>query len=285
VSYLRKLAKRWVKKPALELVWNYRQATCHSRSLPDFIIIGAQKSGTSSLFAYLAQHPQLLPSWTKEVHFFDGGLKPHTDHYAKGECWYRAHFPIKDNMSIHARTFEASPFYIFNPLTPKRIFDLAPEVKLVAVLRNPTERAISQYFHEKRKGSEPLSLREALQAEEQRLKPFIEKQDYNNRIVKNCSYKSRGLYRQQLERFLEYFPMQQLLVLSSEEFFSEPGNTLRKVFEFTGVDTEFRVKKLRPHNVARNKNNIDPEVYSYLNNYYLPYNKELYELLGKDFGW
>ena len=188
-------------------------------------------------------------------------------------------------MSIHARTFEASPFYIFNPLTPKRIFDLAPEVKLVAVLRNPTERAISQYFHEKRKGSEPLSLREALQAEEQRLKPFIEKQDYNNRIVKNCSYKSRGLYRQQLERFLEYFPMQQLLVLSSEEFFSEPGNTLRKVFEFTGVDTEFRVKKLRPHNVARNKNNIDPEVYSYLNNYFLPYNKELYELLGKDFGW
>ena len=285
MSYLRKQAKRWVKKPTLELIWKYRQATCHSRSLPGFIIIGAQKSGTSSLFAYLSQHPQLLPSWTKEIHFFDGGLNPQADHYAKGECWYRAHFPIKDNMSIHARTFEASPFYIFNPLIPERIFDLIPEVKLVAVLRNPTERAISQYFHEKRKGSEPLSLMEALKAEEQRLKPVIEKQDYNSRIFKNCSYKSRGLYKQQLERFIKYFPLQNILVLSSEEFFSDPGKTLRRVFEFTGTDTEFRVKKLRPHNVARNKNNIDLEVYSYLNDYFLPHNQELYELIGTNFDW
>lgn len=285
MSYLRKMAKRWVKKPALELIWKYRQTTCHRRSLPDFIIIGAQKSGTSSLFAYLAQHPQLLPSWTKEVHFFDGGLKPQTDHYAKGECWYRAHFPIKDNMSIQSRTFEASPFYIFNPLTPERIFDLIPEVKLVAVLRNPTERAISQYFHEKRKGSEPLSLKEALQAEEQRLAPVIDKQDYNSRTFKNCSYKSRGLYKQQLERFLKYFPMQNILVLSSEELFSRPDSALGKVFQFTGVDSGFRTRKLRPHNVARNKNSIDPEVYSYLNNYYSHHNQELYELLGNDFGW
>ncbi len=270
---------------ALNVIWQYRRATWRSRSLPDFMIIGAQKSGTGSLYAYLSQHPQLLPSYKKEVHFFDGGLIPNIDNFEKGQAWYRAHFPFRKNVSTHSRTFEASPSYIFSPLTPRRIFDLVPEVKLIAVLRNPTERAISHYFHEKRKGRESMPIKEALQEEEKRLESVIDNKDYKSNIFIRHSYKGHGLYKRQIERFLKYFPWQQILVLNSEEFFSEPYNTLRQVFEFVGVDTGFKVKDLTPRNVAKNKSEVDPDIYRYLNNYFLPHNQALYELVGKRCGW
>lgn len=273
-----------MKTSARRLIRQYRQVTWRSRPLPDFIIIGAQKSGTSSLYAYLGQHPQLLPSFKKEVHFFDGGLSYKKDNYKEGQAWYRAHFPIKD-VGAPYKAFEASPIYIFNPLAPRRIFDLIPEVKIIALLRNPTERAISHYFHIRRAGREPLSINEALRAEEKRLASVIEGKDYKSAIFRWHSYKSRGLYKEQIERFLEYFSWQQILILCSEEFFSEPDTTLRRVFEFVGVDTGFKVQDLKPENVASNRSEVDPDVYRYLNNYFLPHNQALYELVGKNYAW
>ena len=286
MPFLKQMTLSWLKKsPARRLILQYRQATSRSGSLPDFIIIGAQKSGTSSLYAYLGQHPQLLPSSSKEVHFFDGGLNPKVDSFEKGQVWYRAHFPFRKNVSAYSKIFEATPLYIFNPFTPRRIFDLVPEVKIIAILRNPTERAISHYFHEKRKGRESLPIKEALQEEEKRLESVIKNKDYKNDIFIHHSYKSRGLYKKQIERYLNYFPWQQILILSSEEFFSEPNNTLKRVFDFVGVDTEFKVKDLKPRNVANNRSKVDSDVYEYLNNYFLPHNQTLYELVGKSYGW
>jgi len=282
---LKQMIPRWVTTPALKLIWIYQQATWRSRSLPEFIIIGAQKSGTSSLFYYLNQHPQLLPSNKKEVHFFDGGLNHNTNNFKKGLVWYRAHFPLKRVISNRDRTFEASPLYIFNPLVPKRIFDLVPKVKLIAILRNPTERAISHYFHEKRAGRESLPIMEALLEEEKRLKSVIANEEYKSDIFIHYSYKSRGLYKEQIERFLNYFPWGQILILSSEEFFSEPEKTLRQVFEFVGVDREFKVKDLKPRNMGTNKSEVNPDVYRYLNDYFMNHNQALYTLLGKNFGW
>jgi len=282
---LKQMTPRWVKTTARQLAWHYRQATWRSRPLPDFIIIGAQKSGTSSLYACLGQHPELVPSYRKEVHFFDGGLDPTVDTFARGPEWYRSHFPSRSNVSAHAKTFEASPLYIFNPLAARRLFDLIPEVKIIAVLRNPTERAISHYFHSIRNGDEQLPLNEALKQEEQRLQSVIANADYKNRTFIGQSYKSRGMYKQQLERYLNHFPWQQILVLSSEEFFSEPDTTLRRVFEFVGVDAGFKVKHLTPRNVTPNRSKVDQDVYAYLNSYFLPHNKALYELLGKSYDW
>jgi len=256
-----------------------------SLTLPDFIIIGAMKSGTSSLFAYLGQHPQLFPSSKKEVHFFDGGTSADVDNYVKGQAWYRAHFPLRKHMSTDSKTFEASPLYIFNPLAPKRIFDLVPKVKLIAILRNPTERAISHYFHEKRNHREPLSIYEALREEEKRLEPVIKVEDYKSEIFIHYSYKSRGLYKKQIEMYLNYFSWHQLLVLSSNEFFNELDSTLRRVFDFVGVDTEFTAKDLKPRNVANYRSEVDADVYEYLNNYFLPHNQALYKLVGKSYGW
>ncbi len=285
---LKQMIPKWVKTalrwPRYRLSMLYRLATWRSRYLPDFIIIGAQKSGTKSLYYYLSQHSELLPAFRKEVHYFDGGLDSHVDNFEKGQKWYCAHFPLKNNSTLQ-KTFEASPLYIFNPLAPRRIFDLIPKVKLIVLLRNPTERAISHYFHEKRLNKESLSIYEAFQREEQRLESVIKAKDYKNDIFIHHSYKSRGLYKDQLARYLKYFPRQQILVIKREEFFSEPDNTLRQVFEFVGVDTEFKVKDLRPRNVASNRGEVDQKVYEYLNSYFLPHNQALYELIGENYGW
>lgn len=285
MSLLKLAVPRWTKAPLRGATWRYRRATWRYRVLPDFILIGAQKCGTTSLFHYLGQHLQLAPSFGKEVHFFDGGLDPRVDNFAKGQAWYRAHFPLKKHMSAQNKTFEASPFYIFNPQAPKRIADLTPEVKLIAVLRNPTERAISHYFHEKRKQRDPLPIFEALLEEERRLDSVLQNEDYKHRVFIHHSYKSRGLYRKQLERYLEHFPPSQMLVLNSEKLFTEPDETLKRVFTFVGVDPGFMVKDLKPRNVASNRSQVEPEVYEYLTSYFRPHNQALYDLLGENFGW
>jgi hypothetical protein len=280
---LKRITRSWLKTAEYKLMRQYRHATWRNRSLPDFIIIGAQKSGTSSLFNYLAQHPQLLPSTEKEVHFFDGGLDPHVDTFEKGQAWYRDHFPLKKSISTHQKTFEASPLYIFNPLAPGRIFDLIPKVKIIAVLRNPTDRAISQYFHEKRANWETLSIYDALQNEEKRLESIGD--DYKNNAYIHHSYKSRGLYKAQIERYLNYFPWNQILVIASEEFFNEPHKTLKRVFEFVEVDPAFKINDISPSNVASNRSDVAPEVYEYLNCYFSSPNQALYEMVRENYGW
>ncbi|MEM9227886.1 MAG: sulfotransferase domain-containing protein, partial [Verrucomicrobiota bacterium] len=158
------------------------------------VIIGAQKSGTTSLYDYLIEHPQLLPASNKEVHFFDGGLTPELDAFTAGEAWYRAHFPLVSSVQAGQHSLEATPLYLFNPLVAARMHELIPEVKLIAILRNPTERAISHFFHEKRYGREPLSIAEAMAAEEERLKPAWENEDFKDEAFIHLSYKSRGHY-------------------------------------------------------------------------------------------
>lgn len=270
---------------ARRAIWRYRLATWTQRPLPDFIIVGAQKSGTTSLFHYLDQHPQLVGASTKEVHFFDGGLDENVDNYKKGQQWYRAHFAIKPKGNRLVRAFEASPLYLFNPLAAKRIHDVVPHAKLIAVLRNPTERAISHYFHEKRRNREPLDIREALGAEEGRLAPALEREDYRSKAFIHYSYKSRGHYAEQLNRYLKHFPKEQMLVLPSDDLFRNPGEILRRIFEFVQVSPDFEVRNLKPRNVGSNRERVDSDVYAELRDHFRPHNEALYKLLGRDYGW
>lgn len=268
-----------------KLAWSFRRATWRQRGLPGCIIIGAQKSGTTSLFYFLSQHPQLLPPFYQEVHYFDGGLDPCIDTYQQGPAWYRASFPLKKQLNRGARTFEISPLYIFNPLVPARINETLPEVKLIALLRNPADRAISHYFHEKRKGRESLPILEAFEQEEERLKEVKARRDYKNRIFINYSYKSRGLYAEQLKKYYARFSPDQILVLKSEDLFSHTMETLREIFGFMGVEQNFKPKNVAPKNVGENKMAVNQKVLDYLNEYFAPHNKSLYDLLHRDFGW
>ncbi|MBU0638918.1 MAG: sulfotransferase domain-containing protein, partial [Planctomycetes bacterium] len=137
--------------------------------MPDLLIIGAQKAGTTSLHRYLCRHPNVLGPWSKEVHYFD-------IQYDKGTTWYRTHFPswpykcLKDiRRGRRSLAFETSPYYLFHPCVPERVHKLLPNVKLIAILRDPVGRAYSHYHHELRLGYETLPLEEALAKEEERL--------------------------------------------------------------------------------------------------------------------
>ncbi|MEJ2366788.1 MAG: sulfotransferase [Acidobacteriota bacterium] len=263
----------------------FRQLTWRLRPLPGLIVIGAQKAGTTSLHYFLGQHPQLCPSLTKEVHFFDGGLERGVDTYAEGEAWYRAQFPLRRHVMNGGLAYETTPLYIFNPLAPKRIAAMIPGAKIVAVLRNPVQRAVSHYFKARRRGRESLPIMDAVKMEETRLAPALEQRDYKHPAFIRNSYKRRGLYREQLERYLEHFPRRQILILDSNPLFQDPHKTLRRIFKFAGVDPDFEPRDLRPQNVGRNRADVPREVYAYLEDYFRPHNQALYELLGEDYGW
>ena len=241
----------------------YRMATARKRALPDFLIIGAQKGGTSSLFHLLTQHPQIHPLdlKVKEVHYFD-----RERNYKKGELWYRAHFPLRDTINPGELVGEATPGYLFSPIAAKRIQKDLPNAKLICLLRNPTERAISHYF---------MSIRH-----KKDLRPVME-----TMLDDKSQYKQRGLYLEQIKRYESCLKKKQLLILSSEEFFANPQKILKQVFEFLGVDENFQCPDLSPRNVGKNKAPVPKEVYEYLNEYFKPYNRRLYSYLNRDFGW
>lgn len=271
---------------ASELTRKFRQLSSTRRVLPAVIVIGAQKAGTSSIFHYLRQHPQLIPPFhKKEIHFFDGGLDEKMDTFAKGEGWYRSHFPLQSEIDAESRAFEATPLYLFNPLCPLRISSLIPDAKLIVLLRNPVNRAISHYFHEKRGGHEPLSMIDAFYREESRLEPVIRSHDYKSKAFIHHSYKARGVYHLQLRRYFEIFSDEKIHVINSEDLFQHPDVVLRRVFEFIGVDRDFSVGDLLPRNRGANKKQVDDSVIEYLKEYFDPHNRELYKLLGKTYCW
>lgn len=273
-----------MKKYLNQLAFKALYLTRNLRPLPDFIIIGAQKSGTSSLFYLLSQHERIKASHKKEIHFFDGGIIPGEDNFQKGEDWYRAHFPIT-NKSKNILTGEASPLYMFHPLSAKRMHMLLPNVKIIAILRNPVERAISHYFHTLRGGFEPLSLMEALQKEEERILPYMSSNNFNNHLAGAYAYKQRGLYKQQLEKYYNIFPENQILILSTEELQLNPSKTLTDTFKFLNIESTVDNFNLTPQNVGSNKNEVDEKVVQYLTEYFEPHNKDLFKLIGKEFSW
>ena len=214
------------------------RSTSSLRLLPDFLIIGAQRGGTTSLYKYLAEHPAVAaPPLGKGAHFFD-------TNFARGEAWYRGHFPTR-LVGRAARggrpriTGESSPYYLFHPHAPSRVAAMLPGVKLIAMLRDPVTRAHSHYWHEVARGFESLSFDEAIEREPERLEPELARlradPDYNSFAHQHHSYLSRGLYAQQLDAWYSLFPRESILVVSSEEFFAEPDRVFRRVLAFLGL--------------------------------------------------
>lgn len=256
--------------------------------LPGLLVIGGKKCGTTSLFEQLAQHPQLLPAIQKEVHYFDGGRAPHYDSYAKGPEWYRSYFPPVRFPGITRRpavAFEASPTYLFFPMVPERIHQSLPQVRMIVLLRDPTERAISHYFHSCRMNQETLPIMEALKAEESRMGPGLKMGDPESEShFRRHSYKSRGHYAEQIERYFSVFPREQFLFIKSEDYFAHSASVLKKVFQFVGVDPDVEITDLRPKGTG-SKNRVDDEVYQYLDQYFEPHAVRLRSLLGEEFSW
>ena len=253
-------------------------------SLPNFLIIGAQKAGTTSLYGYLYQHPQILRARKKEVHYFDLN-------YSNGLQWYRSHFAPRHLIDTYPRriTGEASPYYLFHPLSASRIHCDLPGVKLIVLLRNPVDRAISHYFHAVQKGEEDLPIWRAFEEEEHRLEMEFEKMlldpSYQSTAFQRHSYKARGIYVTQIERFMELFGMDDILILKAEDMFQDYRQTLHMTYAFLGVDPGHLPAITKAKNVGTYPKHIPPGIRDYLNDYFRPYNEQLYNYLDRDFGW
>ena len=177
--------------------------------LPNFICVGAQKAGTTTLYHLLNQHPNICLPKEKETHFFLNG----TDKYSQGLKWYSNTF--FDTCPPKHIAGEISPGYMYMHYVPERIFsDIGPDVKLIFMLRNPIERAYSGYLMAKRIAAEPLDFAEAISKEKERI-------DRDENFQKLYSYADRGLYAKQIERYLEFFPIENMFFIVLETDFKE----------------------------------------------------------------
>ncbi len=259
----------------------YRQFTAHRRGLPQFIIAGAQKAGTTSLFAYLAEHPQCAASLTKEVHYFDQS-------YERGEAWYRTHFNVADHDAPARACFESSPYYMFDPRVPQRVHDLLPSVRLIFLLRNPVSRAYSHYQHSVRRGREILSFSEALAAEPVRLAGQHERLLADPRAQsdshRHYSYAARGLYAEQIADWLRYFPREQMLFVQAERMFKQPRDVFAEVLDFLGLES-FLPREFGSQNTGRYTEPMPEAARERLNRYFSEPNERLFDLLGVRYDW
>jgi len=265
-----------------------RELTAGARTLPDYLVLGAQKAGTTSLHRYLEQHPCVAPAALKEIHFFD--LE-----FWRGERWYRSHFPSSLYRTyahrVHGRRVlsgEASPYYLLHPLAPRRAQMTVPAARLIAILRNPVERAHSHYHHNVQWQLEDCStFPEALELEEQRLagerERILADARYQSFHHRHHSYLARGVYVEQLRAWLEHFPREQMLVLESGQFLHDTPAVFRRVLDFLELPPWEPREYLR-HNESR-RPPLDPRLRARLAAWFEPHNRALYQLLGQDLGW
>jgi len=254
-------------------------------ALPDVLIIGGQKCGTTYLYRLLNQHPLMRPAVKKEVDFFD------SPKFNKGVTWYRSRFPVPERED-QARTLtgEASPYYLFHPCAARRASEVIPQAKLIALLRNPVDRAYSDYQDRVRAGLETLNFEEALEMEAERIAGEVEKilsdRTYRSRNHRRYAYRSRGIYLNQLQEWHRYFDRRQFLVLKSEEFFANPLTTVRLVHQFLALPEH--VPEVRLSAEDRNSASYEPMAPAtrrQLEAFFEPHNRRLYQYLGVDFGW
>jgi lipopolysaccharide transport system ATP-binding protein len=264
-----------IKAPRIRNELVQRIENADSRQPPDFIIIGTQKGGTTSLHRSLSRHPDVGQSLMGEDHFFSW-------QYDQGLDWrrYLARFPLRGEV---ASVGVSSPSYLFHPRTPERVRLALPQVKLIALLRNPVDRAYSQHQMNFRKGIEPLSFEEAIAAEPERLHARSDWSDAGWRASSHVSYLTRGLYAEQLQRWFDHFPREQMLIIKSETFFAQPDDVFAHALRFLDLPA-WQPDKFKVSNPGAYEQ-MQPETRARLMEYFSPHNQRLYALLGDDFAW
>jgi Sulfotransferase domain len=266
------------------------------RTLPDFLVVGAAKCGTTSLFDWICMHPGVVRPSTngrprKELLFFDYN-------FYRGVDWYRKHFPLESERGEfereHGRPFvtgEATASYLTGYWVPERVREVTPDVKLIVTLRNPVDRAYSAFQMSRREGLEGCeSFEEAIALEDDRLAGELERTRNDPRYnpplpppLGYWSYLYRSRYADHVARWLELFPREQMLFLKFEDLAADPWRALEEVHSFLGLPSH-RASELRKLNAA-SYSEMSPRTRADLAEHFRPYNQRLRELTGIDFGW
>ena len=257
------------------------------REAPSFLIVGAQKAGTTALFNYLCRHGSFRRPLLKDIYFFDLN-------YVRGLEWYLSHFPSKASMDRlrqrtgeNTATGEGATYYLFHPCVPKRVAEVFPETKVIVLLRDPVRRAVSHYHHNVRMGREPLPMREAFEREPDRIGTETARlevdpnfQSFNHQ---HFSYLARGAYAEQLRRWHEHFPPEQILSLCSEKFYTSTDDIFRQVCRFIGIPPRSLPSYPREGAALRVQRDLDAEGFARAR--FESANEELFDLLGRRFDW
>lgn len=277
-----------VRRPLRSALRTAGRLTSGARIRPSFVVVGAQRAGTTSLHRTLKQHPAVLgPLLKKGVHYFDLN-------YARGDAWYQGHFPLTVTARFAARRTgmpvlagDASPYYMFHPLAPERIAADLPGVRVIVLLRDPVERAYSAYVHEQARGFETESFERALELEEERLAGAVERMRadpaYVSRPHQHNAYLTRGRYAEQLERLDSLIGRDRMLVLDSADYFADPGAGYLRTTRFLGLPDWPHVRHVR-HN-ARRRPDMDPALRARLREHFEPYDARLAGRLGEVPSW
>ena len=266
----------------------FRQITSTIRLLPSFIIFGVPRCGTTSLYNYLIEHPAILPALSKEIGFFELN-------YHKGISWYKLFFPtffskyqIKKEFRNKLITGEATSNYIHHPCVPSRIKTSLPDVKLIVLIRNPIDRAFSQYYKLVKLGREKLSFEEAIKIESERIKDETEKmlqnENYYSLKYHNYSYLTAGIYAERLEMWIKLFSKDQILILKSEDLYEDPKSTYEKTLEFLNLP-KYELQNFKKFNYYEDQPDMDKSIRQKLIEFYKPHNEKLYKLLDRNFNW
>jgi len=286
------LQKKVVTKPFLYklskfVFGDYISMIGSTRTLPDFIVCASPRSGSTSIYEGLLEHPNIFASKIKEIHFFDGN-------FHRGENWYRYHFPSKLKKLINEKIFkkkfvtgEATPNYLIHPHAAHRVQKISSEVKLILILRNPIDRAYSHYNSAVKNKREKLSFEDAIKEEKNLVRGEMEKMEDDedsstSEIYIRKAYFLQGLYYNNLSKWMKIFPRKQFLIINSEEFFKDPPKNFNEVYEFLGLP-QFNYRYVH-YNLGKYPPMKD-ETRRLLIEYYKPYNEKLYKLIGKSFDW
>lgn len=250
-------------------------------SKPDFMIIGAQKAGTSALFSMLDQCNNITPSKIKEIHYFDKDQKYKNSNLAE----YHLHFPLPFRVPKDNLIFEATPSYLYYPEVAERLFNYNPNLKFVVLLRDPAYRALSawtMYHHHFKTGiyqhlHDPRSFEEAINEE---------LQDFEIEIERDApyAYVKRGIYFYQIENYYNYFSKESFIFIENTDLLINTQTAMKKLFDFLGIE------KQKIELVRKNKSKVDNKLEYMdeiirLKNFYKPYNQRLYHLLSDKFNW
>ena len=260
--------------------------TASLRILPDFLVIGVGRGGTTSCFHYLSQHPSIIGSAYDEIGFFD-------ENFHLGLNWYRSMFPTKFLKKKIVKkfgkclTYDVTPAYIRKPWVARRIKELFPEIKLIVLLRNPVDKAYSHYHSSIKSGVQKYSFEEMVEEDIKTFQKFentnsiIDDEYFRNYIEK--SLLGRGIYAQQLKIWFELFDPKQILILTSEELSTETNKVMNKIFRFLDLP-DYEIPDIVKRSTG-NYTKMKMDTRKKLISFFSKYNQDLFKLLNREFDW
>lgn len=284
----RQLTPHVVQRSGRTAAVSLGRATAAMRVEPTFLLVGAQRAGTTSLFRALLEHPHVLrPNMHKGVNYFDVN-------YHRSWSWYLGHFPLKASArrcrapgQQSAAVFEASGYYMFHPHAPGRIAERLPDVRIVAMVRDPVQRAYSAYKHEFVRGFETETFERALELEDARVEPelarMLDDPSYQSDIYRHQAYRGRGRYAEQLQRLADRLGRKRIHVVDSERFFAAPAKEFIQLLDF--LELPRRLPKSFDQFNARPGTPISPSVQAQLRQYFRPHDAALADFLGRPASW